>query len=289
MATPTSVVEEYLAAIAAGDVEQAMELDAQAEFTSSAGYGEPTDARTDAAFEGATTIDDAHVTDMHEEDGHAWVWVTYTLAGETIEDHVSLDQIDGAWTITGSLARTVLLDRYGPVETFELQIGEEPVERGASSLSVVLYPAEYVVTRAGSDYLEPYESTFVLGSDTYSLAIEDEPTAAVLDAVNAQIADFAAGCEDALGDSYNNACSVSPTDFAIAFDPVAWSIAELPQLDAVELGSTNVTLVLEAAYDGADAPDAQGTPHIERVDASVDVQVWLSTPDDLQIEVAAGL
>lgn len=280
--------QEYLDAIAAGDVELANEL---VPAPPSAADEGTIDGRTAEAFAGAVPITAATVTDSTQTEGIAQVQVSYAVGEETVTRALTVARAQSSrpfaedWQVTTSLA---LVPRLSVADTgLTYSIGELTLDRQAGD-AIVLYPGSYPVIVEGGTYLAAGEQTLVVASSEAGrprLLMDQEPTAALTDELIAYVREAVDRC--AIRDeSYVTQCQLwaNRDGEGVALEPVTWIVLTPPEVVDSTGWAIELYTALRAEYQVAEGgPDGPRHEVTEEVRLRTQLVLDFASPDAYEI------
>jgi hypothetical protein len=192
------------------------------------------------------------------------------------------------WRIADPLLAAVYVPS-GNVESFSYTVGELELQHHGAPQVVVVYPGQYMFTRASGAAVEEHTVTFVMTRNKdYFGASADAPTESLLDeltrAAHAEL-------EDCVGKSahWRLECSATLVPVSAAQRPasgrVDWSIAAPVHGVAIAPGSSSRATAgadIRAEYVGA----STGEPVVEVVPVRTEFAFTLTSVDDLDPDVS---
>lgn len=285
----TDAAQEYLDAIAAGDIERANEL---VPAVPDLGLPATADGRTAAAIAGWTPISEPQVVDSFETPEGTQVEVSYVVgdsthtASLTVVPEEDTRILAESWQVTTPLALGVRVVSTG--DGLPLTVGDLEIRAGRDA-KVTLYPGSYQVAVEAGDYLagEEYTLDVVPTSEgnVTRLRVLPEPTEALTDELTAWVSDALADCT-IRDDGYVSPCQMHTNQArdGTTFEPVTWTVVDDPTIvedetmDVVELRTT-----LRAEYAVADDHDAPRTAVSEEITLRTELSLEFESPESYEI------
>lgn len=280
--------QEYLDAIAAGDLALANELVPYPPDDSDEGT---IDGRTAEAFAGAAPITAATVTDSTQTEGIAQVQVSYAVSEETVTRELTAARAQSSrwfaedWQVTTSLALVPRLNVADIGLTYS--IGELTLDRQAGD-AIVLYPGSYPVTVEGGTYLAAGEQTLDVASSEAGrprLLVDQEPTAALTDELVAYVRAAVDRCA-IRSQSYVSQCQLwaNRDGEGVALEPVTWTVLTPPEVVDSTGGAIELRTGLRAEYQVAEGgPNGPRHEVTEEVRLRTQLVLDLASPDAYEI------
>lgn len=258
--SPKTVVDQYTAAIAAGDFDHANAIaDPQVS-------GKKAALLTNKAAKQGSTISNARVTSTaRNSDGSTSVAITYTLSGKTHNETLNLAAknrellVFNKWTITTPLVANLRVS--GPSAVKELNINgigisaENSSDTGSSSsdsqsikaYNFKAYPGTYTVKAAANEYmtgntltLEPISSNDMSSVSSYENTITVKATDKLKNALNEEVKKKVDDCSSStdadpadcpFGDSFYEDNS--------DYSNFSWSVSSYPEVDDVNMSDSS--------------------------------------------------
>ena len=282
-------VQEYLDAIAAGDIERANEL---VPAVPDLGTPPTADGRTTAATAGWTPISDPQVVDSFEIVEGVQVEVSYVVGYSTHTASLSVvpEEDPGifaeGWQVMTPLSLNIGVD--SPSGALPFTIGDLEIQAGRDA-KVTLYPGSYQVAFEGGDYLAGDEHTLdavpTSNGDVARIRVMPEFTTTMSEELIEYVRTALETCT-ALDGGYVSQCGMHANQDrdGVTLDPVTWTVVDGPVIsedsrtDIAELRTT-----LRAEYEVADDPSGPGTPVTEEIVLRTQVLVTYESADSYQV------
>lgn len=280
--------QEYLDAIAAGDLALANELVPYPADDADEGT---IDGRTAEAFAGAAPITAATVTDSTQTEGIAQVQVSYAVGEETATRELTVARAQSSrpfaedWQVTTSLA---LVPQLSVADAdLSYSIGELRLDRQAGD-AIELYPGSYLVTVEGGTYLAAGEQTLDVVSSAAGrprLLLDQEPTAALTDELVGYVREAVDRCV-VRDESYVTQCELwaNRDGEGVALEPVTWTVLTPPEVVDSTGGAIEFRTELRAEYQVAEGdPDGPRHEVTEEIRLRTQLVLDLASPDAYEI------
>lgn len=286
-------VQEYLDAVAAGDVQLANDLVPE---TTDSELPATVDARTPEAVAGWTPITEAQVLDVldladpEETGARVHVEVSYAVGDSTYTTGLTVEREESDRLFAEQWQVRTPLSVDFPVTGLPglaYTIGDQPLTVGSDD-RIALYPGSYPVAIEGGTYLAEQEYTLDVApreaADPGRIRVVPEPTPALAEELTAHVADAVERCT-VRDEPYITQCQLwaNREGDQIAFDPVTWTVTEAPTVEETNGRVVEVLTHLQAEYEVADDLNSPRSSVTEQVVLLTELVLRIESPDAYEI------